>query len=247
MINLKKNDKLIIIIAVVVIVIAAIGIAAYTPPDDEGNNTGGVDGEKLYNVIWKTHTKTVTIDEVCFAGKNTPFTTEIDIDHENILTVTVEVSWTDDYTHGILMTKGEDTLTAQVDFSSEIWESIGNGTKEFMKNVNSLPSDTTVMADNMNDALEKLKEEGYGSDDSLMITVDISVQLGERIIRPLIYFRDKGNAFDLMVTYEYYEASLEEDIKNTGENNDNSDDFDEAGYIPPFMYTLINTGCGRFV
>ncbi len=251
MINLKKNDKLIIIIAVAVIVVAAIGIIAYESPEDTGGNTIGAGGEKTYDVIWQTHTKTVAVDDECFAGKNAPFNSEIKIDHENILKVTVEISWTDDYTYGILRTKGEDTLTAEITYkgTTDTWESVGNGTTEFVYNINSLPFDTSIDADNELDALDKLKEQGYTTDDSLTLTIDISVQTGERLIRPLKYFRDKGNDFELTITYKYYDPSLTEDsYKDTGnDNNDSDDDFDETGYIPPYMSTIINTGCGRFV
>ena len=242
MINLKKNDKLIIIIAVAVVVVAGIGIAAYDPPEDTNGNIGINGGVQTYAVTWPTHTKTVFVDDELYAGKSSPFSTEIPIDHENIIKVTVEISWTDDSTYGILRTKGADTLTAEVSFGTDAWTSVYNGTNEFIKNMNSIPYDMTIDSNNEQEAYDKLKEDYY-SDDSITFTIDVSVSPGEKIFRPLKYIRDKGNAFDLTITYEYYEASLTEgDINGNGgyENDEppNGDDvFSRLG-------KLVNTGSG---
>lgn len=246
MINLKKNDKLIIIIAVAVIVVAAIGIIAYESPDDGNGNTGVTGGVGTYDVIWQTHTNTVSVDGECFAGKSEPYINEIPIDHENILKVTVEISWTDDYTHGIFIKKGEDTLTAEVtcDGKTETWESFKNGTIEFNFNINNIPYSTEIEADNEPDALEKLKEQDYYTDDSLTLTIDVSVQPGEKPRRPLKWLRDQGNAFDLTITYEYYDASLTEgDYKGTGQGNTN-DPFDSDE--PAYLATIVNIGLTRW-
>ncbi len=238
MINLKKNDKLIIIIAVAVVIVAGIGIAAYNPPDDENINMGGNGGVGTYNVMWNTHTKMVSVDGEMYAGKSSPFSTEITIDHENIIKVTVEISWEDDSIYGILITKGADTLTAEVSFDPEPWTSEYNGTKEFIKNMNSLPYDTTIEAETETEAYDKLAE-GY-TDDSLTFTIDVSVITGEKLRRPLKYFRDQGNAFDLTITYEYYEASLTEGYMNDtgGDENDPSEDDDAFSRLG----NLVNTG-----
>jgi len=243
MINLKKNDKLIIIIAVAVVIVAGIGIAAYNPPDGGNGNTGGTGGVGTYDVTWQTHTKTVSVDEELYAGKNSPFSSEIPISHENILKVTVEISWEDDSTYRGLFSKGEDTLTAEVtcDGKTETWESFRNGTMEFNFNINSIPYTTEIEADNEIDALEKLKED-Y-TDDSLTLTIDVSVATGEKLRRPLKYFRDKGNDFELTITYEYYEASLTEGNMNDiggDENNDPPEDDDVFSRLG----ILVNTGSG---
>ncbi len=243
MINLKKNDKLIIIIAVAVVIVAGIGIAAYNPPDDGNGNTDGNGGVGTYDVTWQTYTKMVSVDEELYAGKNSPFSTEITIDHENIIKVTVEISWEDDRTHLGLLSKGEDTLTAEVSFGTETWTSVYNGTNEFIKNINSLPYDTTIDANNQQEAEDKLEEE-YGTDDSLTFTIDVSVSPGEKIFRILKYLRDKGNVFDLTITYEYYDASLTEgDTIPTGQNNEDSDDPEDP---PAYLAMLVNTGHTRW-
>jgi len=242
MINLKKNDKLIIIIAVAVVVIAAIGIAAYNPPEEEIVNGKG--GMQTYDVMWKTHSKTETVEDELYAGKKAPFTTEITIDHDNILKVNVEISWTDDFTHFGILSRGEDTLTAEVSYSSDIWESVGNGSMEFIKTVHSIPMDTQIEAVNELEALEELKEGYY--DDSLTFTIDVSVQTGEKWFRPLKYLRDKGNAFDLTITYEYFEPSLTEgEDKNTGGDGNNDPPSGDDAFSR--LGNLVNTGsCVRW-
>jgi len=245
MINLKKNDKLIIIIAVAVVVVAGIGIAAYNPPEDNGKSTGGIGGSQTYNGTWETHTKTVSVDGEYYAGKGAPYSNEIKIDHENIVKVTVEITWTDDSTYGILRTKGADILTAEVTYkgTTDTWESVENGTNEFSYGINSIPYDTIIDADNEQDALDKLEEE-YGTDDLLTFTIDVSVQPGEKIFRPLKYLRDKGNDFELTITYEYYDASVTEgDIKDTGQDNNDSDDPED---IPAYLGMMIQAGLTRW-
>ena len=207
MINLKKNDKLIIIIAVAVVIVAGIGIAAYNPPDDGNGNTGITGGAGTYDVTWQTHTKTVSVDEELYAGKNSPFSTEITIDHENIIKVTVEISWEDDSTYRGL-SKGEDTLTAD------------------------------VSCDGIT-----LKEQDY-TDDSLTLTIDVSVVTGEKLRRPLKWLRDQGNAFDLTITYEYYDAYVTEgNIKDTGQGNNDPEDPEGP---PAYLGMMIQAGLTRW-
>ena len=243
MINMKKNDKIIIVIAVAVLIIAGIGIAAYNPPKDDGGHTGGVGGVKTYDVTWQTYTKTVSVDGECYAGKSAPFSNEIKIDHENIIKVTVEISWTDDSTHFGILSRGEDTLTAEVSFGTEAWTSVYNGTIEFIKNINSIPYDTVIEAENEQEAYDKLGEE-YGTDDSLTFTIDVNVQPGEKWIRPLKKLRDQGNDFELTITYEYYDASVTEGgIKDTGQDNNDPEDPDET---PAYLGMMIQAGLTRW-
>ena len=244
MINLKKNDKLIIIIAVAVVIVAGIGIAAYNPPDDENGNTGGNGGVGTYDVMWQTESNTVSVDEEMYAGKNSPFSTEIPINHENIVMVNVKITWEDDSTYRGLLSKGEDTLTAEItcDGKTETWESFRNGTTEFNFDINSMPYTTEIEADNEPDALEKLKEQDY-TDDSLTLTIDVSVVTGEKPRRLLKYLRDKGNDFEISISYEYYDATLTEgDMQPTG----NGDDSNEPDYPPAYLGMIVNAGYTRW-
>lgn len=246
MINLKKNDKLIIIIAVAVIVVAAIGIIAYESPEDTGKGTGGVGGVKTFDVTWQTHTETYSPNDEFFAGKNEPYNKVIDIDHENILNVKFEISWTDDFTYGIFRTKGEDTLTASITYKGRTTteESIGNGTMTFTFTVNSLPQDTIEAEDEI-DAREKI-DVNYYDYTYPSFEIDVSVQIGEKRFRPLKYRQDQGNDFDLKITYEYYDIYdiflPEDEAKPTG-NNDGPSDFEEQ---PAYLATIVNIGLTRW-
>ena len=245
MISLKKNDKLIIIIAVVVVIIAGIGIAVYNPPEDNGMNTNGSYGAKSYDVMWETYTKSVTIDDELYAGRNSPFSIDVTVDHKNIVKVMVEIEWIDDSTYGLLTTKGADTLYAEVGFSSETWTSVYNGSMEWTKTMNSIPYDTTIKADDEQDALDKIEEQ-YETDDSLTFTIDVEIQPGERIFRPLKYLRDKGNYFDLTISYEYYDVSLSEgDMTSTGEDNTDPSIPPEDN-VPAYLGMMIQSGLTRW-
>jgi hypothetical protein len=73
------------------------------------------------------------------------------------------------------------------------------------------------------------------------------VQIGElRILKKL---RDKGNDFELKITYQYYDSVLKEDkTKNTGgDSNTPPDDPWAEQEKPPYISMIINTGCGRYV
>jgi len=241
MIKLKKNDKLIIIIAVAVVIVAAIGIAAYNPSNDDENNTDAHSGMKSYDVTWQTSSRKITVEDECYAGKSTPYNTEINIDHENIAKVTIKISWDDDSKYFGILSRGEDLLTAEVTYNgiTETWDSMGNGSYEFYYIINSMPYDTTIEAENGMQA-EEMLEEDY-TDDSLMFTIDVSVQTGEKIFRPLKFLRDKGNSFELDISYEYYEAFLTEGyMDETGEDNNNEDNSDYDFFSG--ISDLINTG-----
>jgi hypothetical protein len=61
--------------------------------------------------------------------------------------------------------------------------------------------------------------------------------------------RDKGNDFDLKISYQYYNGVLKEDTNiTTGENFDvqPGDPWAEQ-VIPPYISMIVNSGCGRYV
>ena len=79
------------------------------------------------------------------------------------------------------------------------------------------------------------------------LTINVSVQIGE--LRILKKMRDKGNDFELKITYQYYDGALKEDItKNTGgDSNTPPEDPWAEQETPPYISMIINTGCGRYV
>jgi hypothetical protein len=244
MIALKKNDKLIILIAIAVVIVAAIGIIAYEPPEDDNSINGVAKGDITYDVTWKTFSKTFypTVEGEFYAGKNEPYTETFEIDHDNIVNVYVSISWTDDSTYGILFKKGLDTLYASVSYmgTEQTDESTGNGTMEFEFRVHEIPPDTTVTAEDYEDAMDQLTE--WRSTEYPSFDTTVSVSTGEKIWRPLKYFRDQGNNFDLVITYEYYEALLEEqeneETKGTGSEEPPEEPEDQF----PYMGAMVSMG-----
>jgi len=254
MINLKKNDKLIIIIAVVVIIIAAIGIAAYNSPDTKINGSLKT-GENMYTVTWEEKTGSSIISE--FAGKNAPYSESYIISAPTgsvcVLTnVDFQITWQDDKIIGIFFKRGLDTLTAEItsmDGESQKHNGRGGGNETLSFRVNDMPYSDSIEAEDINEA-EQIVYDMFTGQDTTSFDITVSVKTGEPPRRLLKYFSDKGNDFEIKVTYEYYYASLrEKETEGIGsDGGDNPfDDLKEEGYIPPFLSMIIGTGCGRYI
>lgn len=246
MVSLKKNDKIIVIIAVAVLVIAGIGIAAYTPPpiDINGSYTAS---ETTYHVSWRTNSGSYPLSDDFYAGKNEPYSKDVTIDQENLLSVKIELTWTDDHTYGILRKKGLDTLFLDVTNRGQTksLDQVGNGTMNIIFNLRNIPTIETIPADSLTEAEEKIKTEYYDNTDE-SFTIEVRVQTGERIFRLFKYLRDKGNDFDLKITYTYFDALVTEtkdETKNTDQNTQNTDD----SWEPPYLSMILKTGCGRYI
>jgi hypothetical protein len=256
MISLKKNDKIIIIVAIVILVIAGIGVAMYQSPKTTSILPSGMLGEKSYDVIWTVRNGSLsTISE--FAHKNSKYEGAVMIPHGNVKSVTFNLSWTDDHMT-LLRRRGLDSLTLEVTTPDGITSQqtntsarlTGKGTITLMVNTGIIPPQTAVKADTEKDAQEKLKIPPYYDDSwtDKQILIGVSVQIGE--IRLLKKMRDKGNDFELKITYEYYDGVLKEDTtKNTGGDNVQPPDQDRwtAWQPPPYISMIISTGCGRYV
>jgi hypothetical protein len=255
MISLKKNDKIIIVAAVIVILLASIGIAMYTSPEPEPISTTTTGGT-TYAVEWKTHNGSLTpISE--FAGKRSPYETTVTIPEANLKTITFNMTWVDDHST-FLKRFGLDTLTIEVTTADgEIAETESNvsvaktreGNILFTVTVdNSRPPDS-LTANDLQAAQAKLKETPFNDESwtTKEITIKVSVNIGEKRILAKLF--DKGNSFDLDISYSYTEAVLKEDqTKSTmmGELPPDDDDlWGDDG--PPYMSMIINTGCGRYV
>lgn len=245
MINLKKNDKLIIIIAVIIIIISGIGIAAYNPPEDEGKEKT-VDIQNNYSVDWDVRSGFKTYSD--FAGKSSPYEDTFSINIGNLKEIKFNLTWVDNIK--FIFGFGSDTLILEVTTpDGEVYEeSDKSGNIEIPIAVNSMPSSDIIVANDSSDAGEKLRNEPY-FDDKWMnenFNIKISVKIGE--IRILRKIRDKGNDFNLEVTYEYYSGTLTE-IENdkTGDIEETSKYLTEEDYTPPYLSMIIGTGCGRYI
>jgi len=256
MISLKKNDKIVIIVAVLILAIAGIAIAMYQSPSTTSDFSSLITIEKNYNVIWTEQNGTLsTIAE--FAEKKAPYQGTVMIPETNVKSITFDLSWTDDRMT-FMKRRGLDSLTLEVAMPDGIYSFTetstsapitGDGTISHTIFNNIIPPETPIEAENENDAQLKLGDAPY-SDDSWTeknIVINVSVDIGE--IRILKQIREKGNDFELKITYQYYEGTLEEDTNIlTGGNYDTQpeDPWNEQT-IPPYLSMIVNTGCGRYV
>jgi hypothetical protein len=255
MISLKKNDKIIVIVAVVILVIAGVAIAMYQSPKTSNVLPSTITSEKNYDVSWTIRNGTLnTISE--FAGKKSQYQTTIQIPVGNLKSITFNLSWTDDRMT-FMKRMGLDSLTLEVttpdgrtftetNTSAPI---TGEGTITHTVSTGIIPPVSSIKADAEKNAQIRLKEKPYYDDfwTDKDISINVSVQIGE--LRILKKIRDKGNDFDLKITYQYYDGALKEDTtKNTGgDSNTPPDDPWAEQEKPPYISMIINTGCGRYV
>jgi hypothetical protein len=256
MISLKKNDKIIIIAAVVILVIAGVAIAMYQSPEAPTEFSSLITTENSYNVTWTLYNGSLaTLTD--FAGKKAPFEESISIPEANVNSITFNLSWTDDRMT-VLKQMGLDSLTLEVIMPDGIYSftetgksaaKTGFGTITHMVVKNIIPPSGSIKAKTEQEAQAKLATSPY-YDDSWTgkdIKINVSCQVGElRILKKL---RDKGNDFQLEITYQYYEGSLIKDtMKNTGGDSEMPpDELWQDEVIPPYLSMIINTGCGRYV
>jgi hypothetical protein len=255
MISLKKNDKIIIIAAVVILVLAGVGVAMYQSPKTTEIVPPNIVVEKNYDVMWTIQNGSLmTISD--FAGKKNQFEGSIMIPEGNVISITFNLSWTDDRMT-MLKRMGLDTLTLEVTMPDSMYSFSDSATsaqrtgKGFVTHTitNNIIPPETLKADNEKDAQAKLLELPYydGSWTDKEIKINVSDQIGE--IRILKQLRDKGNDFELSITYQYYNGVLKEDTtKNTGtDSGAPPDDLWDDEQTPPYISMIINTGCGRYV
>ena len=254
MISLKKNDKIIVIVAVVILVIAGVAVAMYQSPKTSSIPPSTITSEKTYDVIWTLRNGTLdTVSE--FAGKKSPYEGTVMIPEGNIKSITFNLSWADDRMT-LLKRMGLDSLTLEVTTPDSVAFTetnksapiTGEGTITYTVATGIIPP-VSLKATNEKTAQAKLKEKPYNDDSwsNKNININVSVHIGElRIIKQM---RDKGNDFELKITYQYYDGALKEDTtKNTGgDSNTPPDDPWAEQEKPPYISMIINTGCGRYV
>jgi len=148
--NLKKNDKLILIVGVVILIVAAIGIAFYTSADTDDIGLYVPPEEKTFDVTWNEVTREKSIING-IAQKTYSESETISAPSWSVLTnVEFHLDWEDDYTLGLLVNKGADTLTAEITEQggeSKTDENTEGGNLTFLFNVNDRPSNDYVVAE----------------------------------------------------------------------------------------------------
>jgi len=243
--NLKKSDKLIAIVGVVILIVAAIGIVLYTSTDKDDNDI--VPEGDVFYVTWTEDTGEMPPIEG-YVGKSgvysEPFTIT-GVPAGRILTgVDVQIVWEDDNTHMGILSQGVDTLTAEIGLAGgeakpDVTQGIGNNTLSFT--INDKPYGETIDAEDLSEADQIVYDMTQGKNGA-SFDVTITVQTGEKLRRPLQYLKDKGNGFELKVTYTYYTPIVEQEVLSEEDDNDD-DDMTESSF--PYSEFYRNIGCGR--
>ncbi|DAC72008.1 MAG TPA: hypothetical protein DSN98_07390 [Thermoplasmata archaeon] len=254
MISLKKNDKIIVIVAVAILVIAGVAIATYQSPKTPETLPPTTTGEKTFEVVWAVRNGTlIGISE--FAGKKSQYETTVMIPEGNLKSITFNLSWADDHMT-LLKRMGLDSLTLEVTTpdgvtfteTSKSAPITGKGNITYTVATDIIPPVSFKAVDEKT-AQAKLKEKPYYDDSwsNKNIKINVSVQIGE--LRILKKMRDKGNSFELKISYQYYDGILNEDTtKNTGGDPNTTPPPDDPWVQePPYISMIINTGSGRYI
>lgn len=231
---LKSSDKIIAIVGIIILIIAGIAIFVYSSPEEE---VPIVKKEKTYSYTWVSHEENTTFSDKAQKKKEYVADIVIDLGEGKVITnVNFFIDWKDDYTKGFLFRKGEDKLTVTVSYADE---EITHKSKkkahvsfaDFI--INEVPQDEVYTSDDENfDPTAYINDKYYGQN-TATFNLSVKVVTGEKLLslRPLKllnYFRDTGNKFNLIITYEYYDFNLEEQEDNlppTGNQGDLSDTY----------------------
>ena len=251
MMSLAKTDKIIAIVAVIILVAAAISIIVYTQTYEEPEKVTVEPKEKTFDVTWSKDTGEMSSIHG-EAKKTYEDTINVNIPSSKICVLTnveITINWEDDHTYGILTKKGLDTLTGEItpsngDTVSDSSKGSGNMTYSF--SIYSKPSSSTITAKDEAEAISKIKDQ-YSGKDSASFDVAITVKTGERIFRFLKYLKDKGNDFDIEVTYTYYYAELNEEEKSSGDDNGstnyNPSEYEYNGFLGSYWNDIFKGSC----
>ncbi len=170
----------------------------------------------IFNVYWGTVNEELSFEKPTVITKDAPFTQTIKISRDNIKSITFELTWDDDYTASFLHF-GKDTLTFTIKNPDgvEIYneKTTGKGNMKYTKDdINPKPSVNNITSEDEYDALKQLFNYYNSNWKDEPIQIEITIEIGEiGIIRRLL---DKGNDFDLSISYEYYKPELEDTEDN---------------------------------
>ncbi|MBN1861766.1 MAG: hypothetical protein JW840_09945 [Candidatus Thermoplasmatota archaeon] len=257
MISLKKNDKIIIIAAVVILVLAGVGVAMYQSPKTSEIPLLNTIGENEYQVIWTVQNGSLSpISD--YANKKSMSENTVMIPEGNIKSVTFDLQWTDDRMT-VFKRMGLDSLTLEITTPDGFTTSMTNtsarktgaGSITITVDTGKTTPPTSIKETTEQAAQLKLKQSPYYDNawTDKNIYINVSVKVGE--IRLLKQLRDKGNDYELSITYQYYHGILRGDVtKTTGDDMTTppeDDPWADEVIPPPYVSMIIQTGCGRFV
>jgi hypothetical protein len=235
---LKKSDKIIAIAGVLILIIAAISIVVLYSPEKVEEKT--ISEEKTFYVTWEENTGVTSISGS--VSKKAPYADPITVtvqptDLVGVLTnVKIQLVWTDKVTYRGIFSKGKDTLTAYIyptgDQPGQPDVTVGKGNSSFDFGINSVPTSGSVTAIDIDAANGKIKGEFSGKDTASFDT-KITIKYGEKLRRPLKYLKEKGDDFDLTITYTYYSPVVTEVP---------GDQVPPQEPATPYLGMLVNTG-----
>jgi hypothetical protein len=243
--NLSKNDKIIAVIGVIILIIAGISIAVIVSNEDTEDEEEEPTEETFY-VTWTNSTDMMTEDGIATKTYNEPLT--ITVPSGRVLTnVDIKLSWSDDNTIGgkiiKILKRGEDTLIAEItpeEGESERKSSKGGGTLDFSFYINDIPSDEEIDAEDIYEA-EDMVYSMYEGQETTTFDISVTVNVGEPLIKPIRRFMDKGDNFELEITYDYYCPEFESNEDDYDDNGNDDDDMDEESFLNSF-YQNLNYG-----
>ncbi len=255
--NLKKSDKIIAIVGVLVLIVAAVGIVLFTSGEDTDDNNGDDVTQDTYMVYWERvdcpgETVTATAGSEPYLGS-----ISVNAPTGSVLTdVYVTISWEDDNIWGLISKKGHDTLTAKITPSGqacyEMEPSVGSGNETVPFDINDKPESLEVEAKDSIEALSMVEGQ-YISKNSAMFDVEVTVTTGEgfKLLMPirslLNNIKDKGNDFDITVSYAYYQPYVEEaENDDLQETSGDIESTSSNGLIPTPLSTLVKAGMTRW-
>ncbi len=224
--NLKKSDKMIAIVGVAILIIAAVGIVLYTAYEEPVEDVKPT--EETFMVTWNENSGQLACISG-FAGKSAytdPFA--FSVPSGSVLTsVSVRIVWKDDNTYRGVLSKGVDSLTAEIGVSggeSQLYKSTtGSGNETLYFVAYDRPYDETLDAKDYDEAQQMVYDMVQGKNDA-SYDVKVTVKTGEKLRRPLQYLKDKGNSFELFVSYTYYTPMIEQDLSSKLMNDIINDD-----------------------
>jgi len=213
--DLLKNDKIVISVGIIILLVSAVGIFTWKDTGERKAIPPITPTEKTYKITWAEEDITLPTKSE-FTSKNEPTTLTIPLDRDLITSVEFRLTWKDD--KAFLGMFGKDALTLKVTSPSGEEKEDSQKAKEgnitlTFSGLNSKPSISEVKADTLSDAENEIQKyitsEGKGD-----WKVEISVNVGE-----LLKFRDKGNDWELQVTYHYYEPQFAE-VSSSGDGGE---------------------------
>jgi len=234
--TLKKNDKIIAIVGVLILIVAAIGIFYYVDMDNKVDDEEPEEKENEFIVACSTVEDRPTVPDPDPSGAIVRdkligaeiYEGTISVSKEHLCEIEIFVSYEDNL-YGLLGGKilpqsGADTLTIQVldenDKEIKTVSLVGmDNTSIKISGLSKMITPESIKAETFEEANELLQERYYGDEPvQANYKVVVSVSNGESILRPIAWLREKlflKDTFDMSVTYDFYEYTIEEE---TSEN-----------------------------